>query len=185
MPSSADSIPLVSLAALQGWKVAGSRWASCPPFLLPLPHPTALDHALLHPCITRSGRDMVLLKGEEPMRSAHRTFGIPLTPGAALRWDQGYRAHSQTKGSPALAPGSGRALQCDAIPRDNQSSPQHPGAQRGSYLERGASRAWGWAASSPLPSGLLHPPTPRSGTRCGHEVLPHVGIGLHVLSDRR
>lgn len=28
-------------------------------------------------------------------------------------------------------------------------------------------------------------PTPHSGTRRGHEVLPHLGIGLHTLTDRR
>lgn len=56
------------------------------------------------------------------------------------------------------------AQQGDATPWDGQPSPQLPGARHGSYLEHGASRAQGWAAPSPLPSGLLHPP---------HTVLRH------------
>lgn len=195
MPSSADSIPLVPLAVRQGWKVAGCFWEPCTPFLPLLPHPTAFANASLHHRITltcsqavQCGQGMSLPKEEDPMQLAHRTFGIPFKPGAALQWDQSYRAHSQTKDPTALAPGSARALQHGrAMPPHGTASPA-PSAPVPSTGPTWSTVPAGHGAR--LLPRLCHQdfsihPTPRSGTRRRHEVLPHLGIGFHTMTDRR
>lgn len=92
------------------------------------------------------------------------------------------------QGPSSVGPGlweSPAVLWGDATPQEGQPRPQLPGTSAGP--------TW-----STVPAGhgaRLLPrlccqnfsicPTPRSRTRCGHEVLPHFGIGLYTLTDRR
>lgn len=173
----------------------GSPWSPCPSFLLPLLHRTALACTPLHHHITltcsqatQHGQDMLLLKGEEPMWLAHHVFSIPFKPGAALQRGQGYRARCKTKDPPGSPPGSWRALQCCRVmPPHRKASPAPSSPMPGAGPTWSTVPAGHGAGLLPrlCHQGFSMRPTARSSTRRGHEVLPHLGIGLHALTDRR
>jgi len=162
---------LAALAALSSRSPAPSPpRSSCP-----------CSSAPSHPPGLLRGRAAWLLEREAPVRSAHRAFGIPGKPGAPFQRRQGHRAPSHTKDPPAPAPGSGRAQQHGRAMAPRGTVPVPAWALPGARCQQGTGPGCSLASAI----GTSPSPRPRSGTRRGHGVLPHLGIGLQALTDRR
>lgn len=137
-----------SLGALSSLSPApSSPYSSCPCSSSLLYRPVTLE-AVWHGQGTACSRE----------KSLHGQQTTPLVSCSNLGMLSNVIGPFQPKDPLALVPGFGEspaAQQGIATPWDRQSSPS---AQHQSYLKHSASRAQGWTAPSPLPSGLVHLP---------------------------